>query len=612
MNAPGYLVPGTKLRERYEIVREIGRGGYSVVYEAIDSVTSRPVAVKLLVPPPAVAPVARERLHREVIAVRSITSPYLVPVFDLLEDGPWTFIIMEFIDGGDLFQRVSRDGPLSHDQTVRMGIEIGEVLHAAHAKGILHRDVKPQNVLIGEDGWARLTDFGSAKMAGQSTLTHSGAFVGTLDYTAPEVIAGKRADARSDMYSLGMTLYFGITGKLPDRPSPHLPPPPSETGHHPEDQLSGIPDWINALIAQATKAEPSLRFPTMSRLLEAFRQRSITIASSAQTFATRCLLCRNTDPFGLWICVSCGGLSSVKSESCIIVERPESRKEKKIQLAAMQEFLKIETGSGLKQAAAGLRPLIRVAESLAPRIVELLRSHSLPAISVPAGRFWLLLPRDYYLLVLAVAVVGMAVGYWSRPNLLWTTPMVAGLLLLAGWRVVQRPYLAPGKAKAVLPQEVHEAMIQTMSRLQSTTASSLLADLVAFSQHVYAQSTVVELQGSVISLLESFSNAALHLDRMEDSLNRLESQQEKLRAVPDAWRESIAQMERARDYLVQKFLEAISLMGSSQSHAILGEKGIGEQLDSLNGELQAGLEIQESVSMQMKQLMIAGEFKESG
>jgi len=607
MNAPGYLSPGTKLKERYEIVREIGRGGYSVVYEAIDSVSSRPVAVKLLVPPPAVAPVARERLHREVIAVRSITSPYLVPVYDLLEDGPWTFIIMEFIDGGDLFQRVSRNGPLSLDQTVRMGIEIGEVLHAAHGKGILHRDVKPQNVLIGEDGWARLTDFGSAKMAGQSTLTHTGAFVGTLDYTAPEVLAGKRADARSDIYSLGMTLYFAITGKLPERPSPHFSPPPSETGHHPEDQRSGIPDWLDAVIAQATKAEPSLRFPTMSRLLEAFRQRSIAAASSAQTSATQCLLCRNTDPFGLWICVSCGGLSSGKSESFILVDRPESRKEKKIQLAAMQEFLKIETGSGLKEAATGLKPLIRVAESLAPRIVERLRSHSIPARNVPTGKFWFLLPRDYYLLILVVAVVGMAVGYWTRPHLLRLTPLVAGFLLVAGWFVVQRPYLAPGKAKMVLPQEIHETMIQTMSKIHSATASSLLADLVAFSQHMYAQSTAVELQGSVINLMESFSNAALQLNHMEDALNRLESQREKLHAVPEGWTESIAQMERARDYLVQKFLEAISLVGSNQSHAILGTKGIGEQLGHLTGELQAELEIQASVAKQMNQLMIATE-----
>jgi serine/threonine protein kinase len=603
MNSTGYLVPGTTLKERYEIVREIGRGGYSIVYEANDSVSARPVAVKLLVPPPAIAPVARERLHREVIAVRSITSPYLVPVYDLLEDGPWTFIIMEFVPGGDLFQRVSKEGPFPVDQAVRVGIEIGEVLNAAHAKGILHRDVKPQNVLIGDDGWARLTDFGSAKMAGQSTLTHTGAFVGTLDYTAPEVLDGKRADARSDIYSLGMTLYFALTGKLPDRPSAHLPPPPSESGHHPQDQREGIPDWIDAIIAKATREDASARFPTTSRLLEALRQRSIAVASSAEISATRCLLCKNTDPFGLWICVTCGGLSSNQSESFILVDRPDSRKEKKIQLEAMQELLKLHTGSGLKDAATGLRPLLKVSQAMAFRIVDRLRSHGIPSREIPTGRFWSLLPRDFYLMIVTVMIVGMAVGYLTRPHLLWITPVVAGVLLICGSFLVQRPYLSAGKAKIVLPDETHNLVIQTMASIHSLTASSLLADLIAFSQHMYAQSSSAELKASVMGLMDSFSSAAIQLDRIEDALNRMESQRGTFHHVPGSWTDNIAQMERARDYLVQKFLEAIALVGSNQSQAVLGSKGIGEQLQRLTGDLQAEMEIQSKVAEQMKALM---------
>jgi serine/threonine protein kinase len=607
MNTSGYLAPGTKLKERYEIVKEVGRGGYSVVYQAIDLISSRPVAIKLLVPPPAIAPVARERLHREVIAVRSITSPYLVPVYDLLEDGPWTFIIMEFIAGGDLFQRVSQKGALSLEQTIRIGLEIGEVLHAAHTKGILHRDVKPQNVLIGEDGWARLTDFGSAKMAGQSTLTQTGAFVGTLDYTAPEVLDGKRADARSDIYSLGMMLYYAVTGNLPERSSAHLPPTPSETGHHPQNYQPGLPEWFDAIIARATTSEPSLRFPTMSRLLEALRQRSVAIASPAQTSANQCLLCRNTDPFGLWICPSCGGFISEESQSFILVDRPESRKEKKMQLEAMRQFLNIRTGRGLNEAAVGLKPLIKVSQSLNRRILERLRSHGIPARSVPTGRFWSLLPRDYWLLVFGTIVAGMAVGYLTRPHLLWLTPIISGILILGGWFFVTRTYLVTGKAKMFFPPQIHNTMIRTMSTLQSSSASSLLADLVAFSQHLYTQASSAELKGSVADLMDSFSDAALQLDHIEDALNRLESQRRKFTDVPENWAESMAQMERSRDYLVQKFLEAISLVGSNQPHAVLGSTGIGEQLSRITSDLHAEMEIQTAVRQQMQELMGPGD-----
>ena len=114
-------------------------------------------------------------------------------------------------------------------------------LSAAHRRGILHRDVKPQNILLDPDGRARLTDFGSAKLDGQLGVTGSGTLAGTLAYTAPEVLAGRRGDARADVYALGLTLYYALTGDLPERSSPHLPPTPSRSGFRPRRCAPAVP-----------------------------------------------------------------------------------------------------------------------------------------------------------------------------------------------------------------------------------------------------------------------------------------------------------------------------------------------------------------------------------
>jgi serine/threonine-protein kinase len=164
-----YLNPGHVLGERYEIEREIGRGGYSVVYLARDRELGTGVAVKLLVPPPALAKLARERMRREAIAARGLAHPNIVGLHDFLEDGPWSYLVMEYVDGPDLRERVDTRGPLSPDEVVRIGADVAAALDAAHRQGILHRDVKPQNVLLAPDGRARLTDFGSARLESQAT-----------------------------------------------------------------------------------------------------------------------------------------------------------------------------------------------------------------------------------------------------------------------------------------------------------------------------------------------------------------------------------------------------------------------------------------------------------
>ncbi len=156
------------------------------MYAAQDRRLGSEVAIKLLVPPPAVALTARERMRREVQAVRGLVHSNIVGVFDYLEEDSRSFIVMEYVPGPDLQERLHRQGPLSIEETIQLGKDIGSALAAAHRRGILHRDVKPQNILISPDGRSRLTDFGSAKIDTQATVTQTGGLVGTLTYTAPK------------------------------------------------------------------------------------------------------------------------------------------------------------------------------------------------------------------------------------------------------------------------------------------------------------------------------------------------------------------------------------------------------------------------------------------
>src|SRR6266436_7525317 len=139
---PTYLAPGVVLDGRYEIGAELGRGGHSVVYRARDRRIDADVAIKLLVPPPAAARLARERLRREVQAVRQLSHPNIVAVYDVVDDGPWSFVVMEYVPGPDLAVRVRQRGPLDAEAAVRLGRDITAGLAAAHRHGILHRDRK--------------------------------------------------------------------------------------------------------------------------------------------------------------------------------------------------------------------------------------------------------------------------------------------------------------------------------------------------------------------------------------------------------------------------------------------------------------------------------------
>ena len=266
------LAAGHRLLDRFEIIGELGRGGHSVVYAARDHQIGADVALKVLAPPPNAAEEATERLRREVQTVRSLRHPNIVGIHDFLVDGTTAFVVMDRIDGSDLAAFLRTNGPLTVDQALRLGQEIGAALVAAHQSGILHRDIKPANILIDRAGKAWLADFGSARLTTQATMTRTGGLVGTVAYLSPEVWQGGRPDVRTDLFALGVTLFESLTGRLPTQASPHLPPTPDPDGFHPTHFRPELPPWFDEVIAVATRAEPRFRFAAAAQLVDALAE----------------------------------------------------------------------------------------------------------------------------------------------------------------------------------------------------------------------------------------------------------------------------------------------------------------------------------------------------
>jgi serine/threonine-protein kinase len=217
-------VLGTLIGGRYRLDGEIGRGGMSTVYRAFDIVLERPVAIKLMHREIAADSDQLERFRREARSVAQLNHPHVVTVIDAGEepaaDGEHPgvgapYIVLEYVDGETLKDVIRREGPLDIPQALAYAIEIARALRAAHERQIVHRDVKPQNVLISAEGGAKITDFGIARTLTEEGLTMAGRVLGTTDYVSPEQALGHPVTGQSDLYSLGVVLYEMLTGEVP-------------------------------------------------------------------------------------------------------------------------------------------------------------------------------------------------------------------------------------------------------------------------------------------------------------------------------------------------------------------------------------------------------------
>jgi eukaryotic-like serine/threonine-protein kinase len=207
----------THLAGRYELAELLGSGGMARVYAAYDSVLDREVAIKVINEAGQADPVARERLIREARAAAGLHHPNTVAVFDVAVGDDQPYIVMELISGQSLEQRLRAEGRLEVDEVVEIGDAVLAGLSAAHHHGLVHRDVKPSNILLADDGTVKVADFGIAMALADSAtrLTATGQLIGTPKYLAPECVAGQPASPASDLYSLGAVLYECLAGQAP-------------------------------------------------------------------------------------------------------------------------------------------------------------------------------------------------------------------------------------------------------------------------------------------------------------------------------------------------------------------------------------------------------------
>jgi len=264
------LLEGATIGARYEVVRLLGRGGMGAVYLVHDHELKRDVALKFLREDIADSPIALERFRREVALASLVTHRNVLRVFDIGEAQGLRFVTMQHVEGEDLATRLRREGRLPVDELLACFRQICEGLAAAHAEGVVHRDLKPQNVLLDRSGTTRLADFGLAMSFGQASLTHRGEVLGTPLYISPEQVQGAKADRRSDIYSLGIILYEMATGEPPFSEGSateivvqrlqRTPRPVAEI--RPE-----VPPHIQRIVARCLAVDPAARYQSCLEIL---------------------------------------------------------------------------------------------------------------------------------------------------------------------------------------------------------------------------------------------------------------------------------------------------------------------------------------------------------
>ena len=262
----------TILAERYELEERLGAGGMASVYRGTDRLLDRTVAVKVLDRMLGRDPEFVERFRREARAAAGLTHPGTVSVYDTGEDAGRRFIVMELVEGETLADLLAREAPLHPDRAAVLGAEVLEALAAAHDRGLVHRDVKPGNVLLTPEGEPKVTDFGIARAAASETLTMGSKVLGTAAYLAPEQARGRRVDARCDLYAMGCVLYEMLAGAPPFTGESVISIATKHLHEEPPPLPRSVPPAIASVVMRALEKDPEDRFPDARAMGDALRE----------------------------------------------------------------------------------------------------------------------------------------------------------------------------------------------------------------------------------------------------------------------------------------------------------------------------------------------------
>ncbi|MBQ3408883.1 MAG: Stk1 family PASTA domain-containing Ser/Thr kinase [Clostridia bacterium] len=262
---------GSVIGNRYEIIEKIGNGGMATVYKALDKILNRYVAIKILRDEFTTDEEFIKRFNAEAQSAARLTHPNIVSVYDVGQEYNVYYIVMELIQGKTLKQIIDEDGFLSWKWSINIAIQIASALDMAHKNNIIHRDIKPHNIMITEDGVAKVTDFGIAKAVSNSTITAFGTTLGSVHYFSPEHARGGYTDAKSDLYSLGVVMYEMVTGKVPFDADTPVSIALKHMQENPEDPIKinkNVPYAVNQIIIKALKKDPNDRYQNASEMIK--------------------------------------------------------------------------------------------------------------------------------------------------------------------------------------------------------------------------------------------------------------------------------------------------------------------------------------------------------
>jgi serine/threonine-protein kinase len=260
---------GQVLNERYEILEKVGEGGMAIAYRGRDRVLGRAVAIKIMRPELATDAGFLARFRREARAAAGIVHEHIAAVYDTGSDGPYHYIVMEYVAGESLRDRLRREGPLPLGEALRIAEQTAEALEAAHAAGVTHRDIKPHNILLGRGGQVKVTDFGIARAASAPGTGDTSAVIGTVNYVSPEQARGETVGPQGDVYSLGATLFEMLVGKPPFNGGDRLAVLHKhvyDRAPRPSELRPGLPPEVDSMVAHCLEKDLSRRFASAGEL----------------------------------------------------------------------------------------------------------------------------------------------------------------------------------------------------------------------------------------------------------------------------------------------------------------------------------------------------------
>src|ERR687889_911101 len=273
--------------QRYELRTLVGSGGMADVYLAGDEILGREVALKLLKDRYAENEEFVERFRREAKSAAALSSPYIVPIFDRGETDDGTYYItMEYLPGGTLKERIRATSALRPQAAAEVALQVAEALQTAHVRGVVHRDIKPRNILLADSDHVKVADFGIARAADATTISQTGDILGSAKYMSPEQAEGDEVGPVSDLYSLGVVLYEMLTGRVPfevetpaDVPIRHAVAPPP----HPRKLDSEVPEDLDAITMRLLATNPEDRYGSADKLIEELQGARAQIPSAPRS-----------------------------------------------------------------------------------------------------------------------------------------------------------------------------------------------------------------------------------------------------------------------------------------------------------------------------------------